>query len=199
MKEWLRALPKAELHLHIEGTLEPELLLELAERNNVAMPYEHVDDVRAAYELENLQSLLDLYYQGMALLRDAEDFYALARDYFRGAHADGVVHVELSCDPQAHLVRGVALEPQFDGLRRAMHDAEREWGMSSALIMSFLRDESAASALDVLQQAEPWYEHIVAVGRDSAEQGNPPEKFSEVFAVAKARGLPRTAHAGEEG
>lgn len=199
MDNWLRTLPKAELHLHIEGTLEPEQMLELAERNRVSLPYGSVEEVRAAYEFEDLQSFLNLYYQGMSVLHTAEDFHDLARAYFQRAHADGVAHIELSFDPQAHLSRDVPLEAQFEGLSRAMQEAEREFGMSSALIMSFLRDQDAAEALDVLKRSAPWHERIAAVGLDSAERGNPPEKFQAVFEHAKTLGIPRTAHAGEEG
>lgn len=199
MDNWLRKLPKAELHLHIEGTLEPERMLELAERNRVSLPYRNVDEVRRAYEFEDLQSFLNLYYQGMTVLHTAEDFHDITRSYFHRAHADGVAHIELSFDPQAHLARGIKLEAQFEGLDHAMREAERELGMSSALIMSFLRDQDAEQALDVLERAEPWYERIAAVGLDSAERGNPPEKFRTVFERAQDLGLPRTAHAGEEG
>ncbi|WP_227368546.1 adenosine deaminase [Halomonas sp. M20] len=199
MKEWLKALPKAELHLHIEGTLEPELMFALAERNAIDLPYASVEEVRAAYDFSDLQSFLDLYYQGMSVLRSVDDFFDLAMDYFRRAHDDGVVHVELSFDPQAHLARGVGLDVQFEGLTRAMRQAEREWDLSSALIMSFLRDRSAAEAMEVLERAGPYLELLDAVGLDSAEQGNPPGKFAEVFARAKLLGLPRVAHAGEEG
>lgn len=199
MDAWLQQLPKAELHLHIEGTLEPELMFELAERNNVALPYASVDEIRAAYDFADLQSFLNLYYQGMGVLHTERDFHDLTLAYFQRAHADGVAHIELSFDPQAHLARGVELAPQFDGLCRAMREAEQELGMSSALIMSFLRDQDAADALDVLEQARPWYDRIAAVGLDSAEHGNPPEKFEQVFARAKAAGIPRIAHAGEEG
>nr|WP_299240707.1 adenosine deaminase [uncultured Halomonas sp.] len=199
MKEWLRALPKAELHLHIEGTLEPELMFALAERNAVDLPYASVEEVRAAYDFSDLQSFLDVYYQGMSVLRGADDFFDLAMDYFRRAHDDGVVHVEISFDPQAHLTRGVDLDVQFEGLTRAMRQARREWGLSSALIMSFLRDRPAAEAMQLLERASPYLELLDAVGLDSAEQGNPPSKFAEVFARAKLLGLPRVAHAGEEG
>lgn len=199
MDQWLKTLPKAELHLHIEGTLEPEQMLELAERNRVSLPYRNVDEVRTAYNFKDLQSFLNLYYQGMTVLHTAEDFHDIARSYFHRAHAEGVAHIDLSFDPQAHLSRGVALEAQFEGLRQAMHDAERELGVSSALIMSFLRDLDADQALDVLERAEPWYDRISAIGLDSAERGNPPEKFQAVFKRAKDLGLPRTAHAGEEG
>lgn len=199
MDKWLRHLPKAELHLHIEGTLEPEQMMELAERNGVRLPYRDVDEVRAAYDFEDLQSFLDLYYQGMTVLRTAQDFHDLARAYFQRAQADGVAHIELSFDPQPHLARGVTLEAQFEGLCQAMQNAERDLGMSSALIMSFLRDADAAQALDILERTRPWHERIAAIGLDSAELGNPPEKFQSVFERAKALGLARTAHAGEEG
>ncbi|SHF54925.1 adenosine deaminase [Modicisalibacter ilicicola DSM 19980] len=199
MKAWLTTLPKVELHLHIEGSLEPELMFALAARNAVELPYASVEEVRAAYDFSDLQSFLDLYYQGMAVLRTADDFFDLAMDYFRRAQAEGVVHVELSFDPQAHLARGIELGVQFEGLTRAMRQAEREWGLSTALIMSFLRDRSAAEAMEVLERASPYLELLDAVGLDSAEQGNPPGKFVEVFARARLLGLPRVAHAGEEG
>lgn len=199
MNHWLKQLPKAELHLHIEGTLEPEQMFELAARNSVDLPFADVDAVRAAYEFDNLSSFLELYYQGMNVLHTEADFHDLAMAYFKRAHADGVVHAELSFDPQAHLSRGVDLAIPFDGLQRAMQEAERAYGISSALIMSFLRDRDAAEALDVLEQSRPWHERIAAVGLDSAEQGNPPEKFTAVFERARELGLRRVAHAGEEG
>lgn len=199
MDDWLKKLPKAELHLHIEGTLEPEQMFELAERNGVELPFSSVEAVRAAYEFDDLQSFLDLYYQGMNVLHTENDFYELAMAYFKRAHADGVVHAELSFDPQAHRVRGVELAVPFDGLQRAMQDAEQRYGISSALIMSFLRDRDASEAFDVLEQSRPWHPRIAAIGLDSAEQGNPPEKFSAVFECARALGIPRVAHAGEEG
>lgn len=199
MHDWLKTLPKVELHLHIEGSLEPELMLALAERNAIALPYASVEEVRAAYDFDGLQSFLDLYYQGMAVLRSADDFHDLAMDYFRRAQAEGVVHVELSFDPQAHLARGIEMSEQIEGLTRAMRQAEREWGLSTALIMSFLRDRPASEALEVLERAGPYLELIDAVGLDSAERDNPPGKFAEVFERAKLLGLPRVAHAGEEG
>ena len=199
MKDWLKALPKVELHLHIEGSLEPELMFALAERNGVTLPYASVEEVRAAYDFSDLQSFLDLYYQGMAVLRTADDFHDLAIDYLQRAQAEGVVHVELSFDPQAHLARGIGLDVQIEGLTRAMRHAEREWGLTTALILSFLRDKPAEDAMAVLEQAGPYLELIDAVGLDSAESGNPPSKFTEVFARAKSLGLPRVAHAGEEG
>lgn len=199
MKTWLRELPKVELHLHIEGSLEPELMFSLAARNNVSLPYATVDEVRAAYDFSDLQSFLDLYYQGMRVLRTEQDFYDLAMAYLGRAQEEGVVHVELSFDPQAHLSRGVELAVPFEGLRRAMRDAGRRWDMTTALIMSFLRDRDATDAMDVLEKAAPYYELIDAVGLDSAEMGNPPAKFAAVFERAKALGIPRVAHAGEEG
>lgn len=199
MKTWLRELPKVELHLHIEGSLEPELMFSLAVRNNVSLPYATVDEVRAAYDFSDLQSFLNLYYQGMRVLRTDQDFYDLAMAYLERAQEEGVVHVELSFDPQAHLSRGVELAVPFEGLTRAMRDAKRRWGMTTALIMSFLRDREATEAMDVLEKAEPYYELIDAVGLDSAEMGNPPAKFAAVFERAKALGIPRVAHAGEEG
>lgn len=199
MRDWLKALPKAELHLHIEGSLEPELMFELAARNDVVLAYDSVEAVRAAYAFDDLQSFLDLYYQGMAVLRTVDDFDDLAMAYFRRAHSEGVVHVELSFDPQAHLVRGVSLATQIEGLRRAMRRAARELDLSTALIMSFLRDRPAEEAMQVLEQANSYLELIDAVGLDSAERGNPPGQFAEVFARARDLGLARVAHAGEEG
>ncbi|GGY84465.1 adenosine deaminase [Marinobacter zhanjiangensis] len=199
MDTFLRALPKAELHLHIEGSLEPELMFRLAGRNGVALPYGSVEEVRAAYDFSDLQSFLNLYYQGMAVLLTREDFHDLAMDYFRRAASEGVVHVDLSFDPQAHLKRGVSLEVQMEGLLSAMKEAENELGLSTALILSFLRDEPVASAADVLEQARPWLSNISAVGLDSAEAGYPPEPFAEVFRRARELGIPGVAHAGEEG
>ncbi|GAB2798449.1 adenosine deaminase [Halomonas shantousis] len=199
MKDWLRTLPKAELHLHIEGSLEPELMFALAERNQVKLSYASIEEVRAAYDFHDLQSFLDLYYQGMGVLKTEQDFYDLAMDYFTRAQAEGVVHVELSFDPQAHRARGIELAVPFEGLKRAMQQAHEQWGMSTALIMSFLRDRDADEAMQVLEDAKPYYELIDAVGLDSAERDHPPRKFAEVFARAKALGIPRVAHAGEEG
>ncbi|MBB3329194.1 adenosine deaminase [Halomonas campaniensis] len=199
MRDFLKRLPKAELHLHIEGSLEPELMFALAERNGVALPYASVEEVRAAYDFQDLQSFLNLYYQGMGVLRTAEDFHDLAMDYFRRAHAEGVVHVEMHFDPQAHLVRGIELPVVMEGLSLARRHAERELGLSTALIMAFLRDRNAAEAMAVLEQAAPYWEMLDAVGLDSAERGNPPAKFVEVFERAARLGIPRVAHAGEEG
>ncbi|MCL7938933.1 adenosine deaminase [Halomonas sp. ATCH28] len=199
MRDFLRRLPKAELHLHIEGSLEPELMFSLAERNNVRLPYASVEEVRAAYDFSDLQSFLDLYYRGMSVLHTAEDFHDLAMDYFRRASTEGVVHVEMHFDPQAHLVRGIELPVVMEGLSLARRLAQRELGMSTALIMAFLRDRPAEEAMAVMESASPYWEMLDAVGLDSAEQGNPPSKFVEVFERARQLGIPRVAHAGEEG
>ncbi|MBS0555833.1 MAG: adenosine deaminase [Proteobacteria bacterium] len=198
-ESWLARLPKAELHLHIEGTLEPELMFELAQRNGVKLPFADVEAVRAAYQFDDLQSFLDLYYQGMNVLRTSADFHDLALAYFRRAHADGVVHIDVMFDPQGHLKRGITLQTLMDGLLQAMADAQAESGLSTALILSFLRDLPAEDAMAVLEAAAPWYNRIAAVGLDSAERGHPPGKFAAVYARAKSLGLARTAHAGEEG
>ena len=199
METFLRALPKAELHLHIEGSLEPELMFRLAGRNGVELPYRSVEEVRAAYNFSDLPSFLNLYYQGMAVLQTPQDFHDLAMDYFRRAYSEGVVHVDLSFDPQAHLKRGVGLDVQMEGLLGAMAAAESELGLTTALILSFLRDEPVTSAAEVLSLAEPWLPRIRAVGLDSAENGYPPGPFAEVFRQARELGIPGVAHAGEEG
>ncbi|MDB5042541.1 MAG: Adenine deaminase [Candidatus Eremiobacteraeota bacterium] len=193
------ALPKAELHLHIEGTFEPELIFALAERNRVRLPYPSVDALRNAYEFTDLQSFLDLYYAAMNVLRTEADFADLAEAYFARARAQGVVHAELFFDPQAHVARGVPFETVIDGLWSAVRESERRHGVSSKLIMCFLRDRSAEAALATLEQALPYGDRIVAVGLDSAEIGHPPSKFERVFARARAEGWKTVAHAGEEG
>jgi adenosine deaminase len=195
----IRRLPKVELHLHIEGTLEPEMMFSLASKHGVALPYPSVDAVRAAYAFHDLQSFLDLYYAGCDVLRDRRDFYALAMAYFARAHADGVVHAELFFDPQTHTSRGVSLEAVFYGLRDAMEDALGRYGVTSELILCFLRHLSEEDALATLEAALPFRSEFVGVGLDSGEQGNPPSKFRRVFARAKSLGLRAVAHAGEEG
>ncbi|MFF8903768.1 adenosine deaminase [Streptomyces olivaceoviridis] len=192
-------LPKAELHLHIEGTLEPELAFELAARNGVTLPYTDTDALREAYRFEDLQSFLDLYYELMAVLRTEQDFADLANAYLARAAAQGVRHAEIFFDPQAHLARGVAMGTVVEGLWRALGSSEADHGVSTRLIMCFLRDESAESALATLQAAEPYLDRITGVGLDSAEVGHPPVKFREVYEAAAALGLRRVAHAGEEG
>ncbi|MGR4068412.1 adenosine deaminase [Billgrantia sp. C5P2] len=199
MRDFLKRLPKAELHLHIEGSLEPELMFALARRNGVELPFGSVEEVRAAYDFQDLPSFLELYYRGMSVFRRAEDFHDLAMDYFRRAHAEGVVHVEMHFDPQAHLARGIELDVVMEGLSLARREAERELGMSTGLIMAFLRDRPADEAMKVLESAAPYWEMLDAVGLDSAERGHPPSKFVEVFQRARMLGIPRVAHAGEEG
>ncbi|HTW84059.1 MAG TPA: adenosine deaminase [Candidatus Sulfotelmatobacter sp.] len=192
-------LPKAELHLHIEGTFEPELIFALAERNGVPLPYPSVEALRRAYAFTDLQSFLDLYYAAMAVLRTERDFAELADAYLARAAAQGVVHAEIFFDPQAHTARGVPFATVIDGLWAALRTSEARHGITTKLIMCFLRDQSEESALATLDQALPYGERIVAVGLDSAEVGNPPRKFARVFARALAEGWKTVAHAGEEG
>lgn len=199
MSDLASRLPKAELHIHIEGTLEPEMMFDLADRNRVELPWRDVDEVRAAYRFTDLQSFLDVYYAGAAVLRTEDDFADLMAAYLRRAHAGGVRHAEIFFDPQTHLRRGVGFPVFMEGFRRAMAAASRELGMSSALIMCFLRDLPPADALATLEQAEPHLEGVVAVGLDSAERDHPPEPFADAYRRAKALGLRAVAHAGEEG
>lgn len=199
----LRQMPKAELHIHIEGSLEPELIFALAARNGVTLAYDSVESLRAAYAFTDLQSFLDIYYAGASVLLHEADFYDMAMAYFRRAAADHVVHAELFFDPQTHTERGVAIEVVINGLVRACESAEAEFGITSLLIMCFLRHLSEASAFDTLAQALPSLDKhrswLVGVGLDSSERGHPPEKFAGVFARCKELGLRRVAHAGEEG
>ncbi|MEU0071634.1 adenosine deaminase [Streptomyces sp. NPDC006332] len=193
------SLPKAELHLHIEGTLEPELAFELAARNGVELPYADTAALREAYQFEDLQSFLNLYYELMAVLRTERDFEDLTNAYLARAAAQGVRHAEIFFDPQAHLARGVSMDTVVEGLWRALGASEANHGVSTQLIMCFLRDESAESALETLEAAKPHLHRIVGIGLDSAEVGHPPVKFREVYQAAAALGLRRVAHAGEEG
>jgi adenosine deaminase len=199
ISELIGALPKVELHLHIEGTLEPELAFVLAERNGVTLPYDDVDALRAAYDFEDLQSFLDLYYACCDVLRTEQDFYELTRAYLERARRDNVVHAEIMFDPQTHTARGIPFDAVIGGVHRALQDGEAELGITSALIMSFLRHLDEASAFETLERARPHLRLITAVGLDSAETGNPPGKFTRVFAEARALGLRVVAHAGEEG
>lgn len=192
-------LPKAELHLHIEGTLEPELAFELAARNGVRLPYADTEELRTAYLFDDLQSFLDLYYALMAVLRTEDDFTELADAYLARASAQGVRHAEIFFDPQAHTARGVPIGTVVEGIGRALERSEEKHGVSTQLIMCFLRDRSAESALETLQAAKPHLHRISAIGLDSAEVGHPPAKFREVYAEAEALGLRKVAHAGEEG
>lgn len=192
-------LPKAELHLHIEGTLEPELAFELAARNGVRLPYADTEELRTAYLFDDLQSFLDLYYALMAVVRTEDDFTELADAYLARAAAQGVRHAEIFFDPQAHTARGVPIGAVVEGLGRALERSEEKHGISTQLIMCFLRDRSAESALETLEAAKPHLHRISAIGLDSAEVGHPPAKFREVYAAAEALGLRKVAHAGEEG
>jgi adenine deaminase len=194
-----RDIPKAELHIHLEGALEPELMFALAARNGVALPYRSVDEVRRAYRFENLQSFLDIYYAGAGVLRTAQDFYDLTWAYLTRAHAQSVLHVEPFFDPQTHTDRGVVLETVVSGIERALRDGERQLGISSRLIMCFLRHLPAEAAMATLSQALPLGGRLAGVGLDSSEVGHPPAKFAAVFARARAEGLRAVAHAGEEG
>lgn len=199
LDSFITGLPKAELHLHIEGSLEPELMFELARRNGVAIPYASVEEVRAAYAFSNLQDFLDIYYAGAAVLLKRQDFHDLAAAYFARAAADGVVHSEIMFDPQTHTDRGVPFSEVIEGLLSAMAEAEEKHGITSALILSFLRHLSEEAAFETLAMAEPWLDRIAAAGLDSSEVGHPPVKFVNVFKAAREKGLRITAHAGEEG
>ena len=195
----LRTLPKAELHLHIEGSLEPELMLRLGRKNGIALPYKTVEEARQVYAFTNLQSFLDIYYAGASVLVTEDDFYDLATAYFARAHADHILHAELFFDPQTHTARGIAIGTVIRGLRRACDAAKRDLGIEATLILCFLRHLSEADAFATLAAAEPFLEHLIGVGLDSSELGHPPEKFARVFARAAEMGLRRVAHAGEEG
>lgn len=197
--DWLNSLPKVELHLHLEGSLEPELMFQLAHRNNIELPFETVEQLRCAYEFNNLQDFLDIYYQGANVLQVEQDFYDLVWAYLLKCKQQNVVHVEPFFDPQTHTDRGVSFETVISGVSRALKDGEVQLGISSQLIMCFLRHLSEAEAFATLEQAEPFLDQIIAVGLDSSEQGHPPEKFSRVFSKARELGLLTVAHAGEEG
>ena len=199
LEPFVRTLPKAELHLHIEGTLEPEMMFALARRNGVALPWDSVEATRAAYAFTDLQSFLDLYYAGAAALIHEQDFFDLAIAYFERAHDDGVVHAELFFDPQTHTARGIAFETVLDGLERACAEAQARWGISSRLILCFLRHLSEDEGFATLQQALPHLARIHGVGLDSSEKGHPPGKFARLFARCRELGLHIVAHAGEEG
>ena len=194
-----RVVPKAELHLHIEGTLEPEMMFALARRNGVALPFADAEAVRRAYVFRDLQSFLDIYYAGCRVLLTEQDFYDLTWAYLRRAATDGVRHAEIFFDPQTHTDRGVAFETVVTGIRRALLDGRERLGITSGLILCFLRDLSSEAALKTLEQAKPFRDWLLGVGLDSAEEDNPPVKFREVFEKARDWGLHAVAHAGEEG
>lgn len=199
MKQFIEQLPKVELHLHIEGTLEPELMFELATRNQITIPYASPNEVREAYQFSNLQAFLDIYYQGANVLIHEQDFFDLTWAYLLRCQQDNVLHSEIFFDPQTHTARGIAFETVVNGIHRALTQAKHELGISSQLIMCFLRHLSEEDALATLEQALPFKDKIIAVGLDSSEQGNPPEKFARVFAKANEAGFLAVAHAGEEG
>ncbi len=196
---FIDGLPKAELHLHIEGSLEPEMMFQFAKRNKVHLPFTSIESLRAAYNFSNLQDFLDLYYRGAGVLQKEEDFFELTRAYFTRIHADRVLHAEIFFDPQTHTERGLPFQVAIEGILAGMNAAKTEFGITSKLIMSFLRHMEEASAFATLKLAEPWLERIVGVGLDSSEVGHPPKKFARVFHAAKERGLLKVAHAGEEG
>lgn len=197
--EFIDRLPKAELHLHIEGSLEPELMFELAQRNGVAIPFASVEEVRKAYDFSNLQDFLDIYYQGMGVLQTEQDFFDLTMAYLERAKADSVRHVEIFFDPQGHTERGIAFGTAIGGILSALDEGESRLGISYRLIMCFLRHLDEEAALATLTEAEPWLDRIAGVGLDSSEVGHPPSKFAHVFSAARAKGLKLVAHAGEEG
>ena len=197
--KYAEALPKAELHLHLEGSLEPEMLFDLAKRNKVDIPFATVEAVREAYQFSQLQDFLDIYYQGMGVLQTAQDFYDLTMAYLRRVAADNVVHVEVFFDPQGHTERGLPFDVAMKGITQALKDGERDLGVSSELIMCFLRHLTEADAIETLKAAEPWMDDIIGVGLDSSELGHPPSKFERVFQMARDAGLKSVAHAGEEG
>lgn len=200
-RDFIRSLPKAELHLHIEGSLEPEMLVELARRNRVEIPFRTVEEVRAAYDFTELQDFLDIYYQGMGVLREAEDFEALTLAYMDRAAADGIAHVEIFYDPQGHTERGIPFAVATDGILAGLAEGRRRHGVTSRLILCFLRHLTEAEGFATFREAEPWFAdgRIIGVGLDSTERGNPPAKFARLFQAAGDAGLKRVAHAGEEG
>ena len=199
MNAFIQGLPKVELHLHIEGSLEPELLFELAQRNNIDIPYESPQELRKAYEFEDLQSFLDIYYQGANALRTEQDFYDLTWAYLERCKADNVIHTEIFFDPQTHTDRGIEFDTVINGIHRAMQDGNEQLGITSQIIACFLRHLSEESAIETLQSIIKHQDKIIGVGLDSSELGHPPEKFKRAFQQAKDAGLLTVAHAGEEG
>lgn len=198
MIDLIKKLPKAELHLHIEGSLEPELMFRLAKKNNIEIPYKDIEDVRNAYNFTNLQTFLDIYYAGANVLITKDDFYDLTWEYVLKCVEDNVIHTEIFFDPQTHTARGVAFETVITGIKEALVDAKEQYGITSCIIMCFLRHLSQQDAFETLEQALAFKEDIMGVGLDSSELGNPPSKFTEVFKKAKDEGFKLVAHAGEE-
>lgn len=199
LSAYIEQLPKAELHLHIEGTFEPELMFQIAARNNIPLKYNSVEELRKAYQFNNLQDFLDIYYAGAGVLRTKEDFYDLTWAYLVRAHQDNVLHTEIFFDPQTHIANGVPFKTVIEGIHAALIDGSEKLGISSYLIMCFLRHLDESSAFALLEEALPYREWIIAVGLDSSEKGNPPEKFERVFSKAREYGFLTVAHAGEEG
>ncbi len=199
LRDFISAIPKAELHLHIEGTFEPELMFEIAKRNGVRIKYDSVEEVKAAYKFNNLQEFLDIYYAGAAVLLHEQDFYDLTYAYLTKIHSQNVVHTEIFFDPQTHTERGVPFDSVINGIKRAMDDGQKNFGISYKIIMSYLRHLSEDSAFETLEQSLPFRDWIVGVGLDSSELGNPPSKFERVFAKSREAGYLTVAHAGEEG
>lgn len=198
MIDLIKKLPKAELHLHIEGSLEPELMFRLAKKNNIEIPYKDIEDVRNAYNFTNLQTFLDIYYAGANVLITKDDFYDLTWEYVLKCVEDNVIHTEIFFDPQTHTARGIAFETVITGIKEALVDAKEQYGITSCIIMCFLRHLSQQDAFETLEQALAFKEDIIGVGLDSSELGNPPSKFTEVFKKAKDEGFKLVAHAGEE-
>jgi len=199
LESFIKGMPKAELHLHIEGSLEPELKFEIAKRNNIAMKYKSVGQMKKAYKFNNLQDFLNIYYEGAGVLKNEKDFYDLTWAYLEKAHSQNVLHTEIFFDPQTHTSKGVYFNTVIEGIHGALVDAEEKFGISSKLIMCFLRDLNPESAMKTLEEAMPYKDWIIGVGLDSAEVGNPPSKFREVFDAAYDEGFLTVAHAGEEG
>ena len=199
LNSWLAAMPKAELHLHIDGSLQAHRLLQLAQKNGVHIPYNSVESIKAAYNFSNLQSFLDLYYLGASVLREEQDFYLLMTDYLNKCREQNIVHTEIMVEPQTYLPYGVTMETVLNGFRAAIKDAKEEWGQSALMILSMLRHLSEDEALNTLKSAEPFRDDFVAIGLASSEQGNPPSKFERLYKEARAQGYRLIAHAGEEG
>lgn len=199
IKEFIKKLPKAELHLHIEGSLEPELMFKLAKRNGIEIPYKTVEEVKEAYNFTNLQSFLDIYYAGAKVLIEKQDFYDMTWDYILKCKEDNIIHTEIFFDPQTHTQRGISFETGILGIKEALDDAQKQFGISSKIIMCFLRHLSEEEAFETLEQSLPYKDYIIGVGLDSSELGNPPKKFEKVFNKAKEHGYKLVAHAGEEG
>ena len=199
MEKFIQNLPKAELHLHIEGTFEPELLFEIAQRNKISIPYKTVEELRKAYQFDCLQDFLDIYYQGASALQTEQDFYDLTFAYLQKCHTQNVRHTEIMFDPQTHTDRGIAFETVINGISRACEDAQKQFGITSFLIMSYLRHLSEEDCFKTLEQSIPFKHKIKAVGLDSSEKGNPPSKFQRVFEASAKEGYIPLAHAGEEG